>query len=82
MAVTREIKGIKKLKYKGRIWTVAVLLFSGVLFKVHNYVALGYIPITEWILNALFIYPAYWFGLQYDKATIEICLPIEHSLEL
>jgi PAS domain S-box-containing protein len=56
------------VKYTGRLSLVAIVAFSGVLFKINAYLTLGYIPLMEWILNAIFIYPAWWCGLQYDKA--------------
>ncbi|EWG12309.1 PAS domain-containing sensor histidine kinase [Cytobacillus firmus] len=56
------------MKYTGRIWALGILLFSGAIFKIFTYLSLGYIPLTEWILNAIFIYPVWWSGLQFDKA--------------
>lgn len=56
------------MKYTGRICLTAIVLLSGAIFKINAYVSLGYIPLTEWILNACFIYPAWWCGLQFDKA--------------
>lgn len=56
------------MKYTGRLCLTAIVVLSGALFKINAYVSLGYIPLTEWILNACFIYPAWWCGLQFDKA--------------
>lgn len=56
------------MKCTGRIWLIGLVLFSGAIFKINAYLTLGYIPLMEWIINAVFIYPAWWCGLQYDKA--------------
>ncbi|MGM0875672.1 MAG: PAS domain-containing sensor histidine kinase [Bacillota bacterium] len=56
------------MKYTGRIWCLGILLFSGAIFKINAYLTLGYIPLSEWLINAIFILPVWWTGLQIDKA--------------
>ncbi|MEH7225689.1 PAS domain S-box protein [Bacillus sp. JJ1566] len=56
------------MKYTGRLWLIGLVLFSGAIFKINAYLTLGHIPLTEWVINAVFIFPAWWCGLQYDKA--------------
>jgi len=56
------------VKYTGRLWLAGLVLLSGAIFKINAYLTLGHVPLTEWIINAIFIYPAWWCGWQYDKA--------------
>lgn len=56
------------VKYTGRLWSAGLIIISGIFFKIHTFVTLGYIPMMEWILNALFLLPGWWCGLQYDKS--------------
>ncbi|WP_251553946.1 PAS domain-containing sensor histidine kinase [Neobacillus muris] len=56
------------MKYTGRLWLAGLVLLSGAIFKINAYLTLGHVPLTEWIINAIFIYPAWWCGWQYDKA--------------
>jgi PAS domain S-box-containing protein len=56
------------MKFAGRILLVLAVVISGAFFKINDYLSLGYVPLNEWILNAIFIFPAWWIGLQMDKA--------------
>lgn len=56
------------MKYTGRLWLTGAVIITGALFKINAFVSLGYIPLSEWILNAIFMFPAWWCGLQYDKS--------------
>ena len=56
------------MKYKWRMLAVFGVIISGACFKINDYLTLGYIPLIEWVLNAFFILPAWWTGLQIDKA--------------
>jgi PAS domain S-box-containing protein len=56
------------MRFRGRLVAVGVVVISGVVFKINAYLTLGYVPLMEWILNAVFIFPAWWCGLQFDKA--------------
>ncbi len=37
-------------------------------FKTFDYVELGYVPVFEYIISAIMVYPVWLTGLQYDKA--------------
>jgi PAS domain S-box-containing protein len=56
------------VKYTGRLWAIGIVLFSGALFKINAFLTLGHIPLIEWILNVIFIFPSWWCGLQWDKS--------------
>jgi PAS domain S-box-containing protein len=56
------------MKYTWRIISISILVFSGALFKINDYVTLGYIPVMEWVISIIFIFPVWWIGLQIDKA--------------
>ncbi len=56
------------MKYTGRLWAIGIVLVSGALFKIYAFLTLGHIPLIEWILNVIFIFPSWWCGLQWDKS--------------
>ncbi|WP_338786040.1 PAS domain S-box protein [Metabacillus sp. FJAT-53654] len=56
------------MKYSGRIWSLSILFISGMVFKIISYVKFGFIPLSEWLINAIFIVPVWWVGLQVDKS--------------
>lgn len=56
------------MKYTGRLGALGIVLFSGALFKINAFLTLGHVPLIEWILNAIFILPSWWCGLQFDKS--------------
>ncbi|MBO1515265.1 PAS domain S-box protein [Metabacillus bambusae] len=56
------------MKYSGRIWSLSILVISGMVFKIISYLKFGYIPLSEWLINAIFIVPVWWVGLQVDKS--------------
>ena len=56
------------MKYTVRIVAVLFVIISGACFKINDYLTMGYIPLIEWVLNAIFIIPAWWIGLQIDKS--------------
>lgn len=56
------------MKYSGRIWSLSILVISGMVFKIISYLKFGFIPLSEWLINAIFMVPVWWVGLQVDKS--------------
>jgi two-component system sporulation sensor kinase A len=56
------------VKYSGRIWSLSILVISGMVYKISSYLKFGFIPLSEWLINAIFIVPVWWVGLQVDKS--------------
>ncbi|WP_187370774.1 PAS domain-containing sensor histidine kinase [Bacillus timonensis] len=51
-------------------------------FKTFDYVELGYVPIFEYIISAIMVYPVWWTGLQYDKAKYYAQVAQKKDMEL
>lgn len=56
------------MKYTGRIVMMLIYVIVTAAFKTFDYMELGYVPIFEYIISAIMVYPVWWTGLQYDKA--------------
>ncbi|WP_102348866.1 PAS domain-containing sensor histidine kinase [Bacillus sp. Marseille-P3661] len=56
------------MKYTGRIICLSLYIIFSAIFKVNVYLTLGYLPLMEWILSAIFAFPIWWIGLYIDKA--------------
>jgi len=56
------------MKYTGRIIMMLIYVIVTAAFKTFDYIELGYVPIFEYIISAIMVYPVWWAGLQYDKA--------------
>ncbi|WP_158582983.1 PAS domain-containing sensor histidine kinase [Lysinibacillus yapensis] len=56
------------MKYTGRIIMMLIYIVVTAAFKTFDYIELGYVPIFEYIISAIMVYPVWWTGLQYDKA--------------
>ncbi|WP_189655266.1 PAS domain-containing sensor histidine kinase [Bacillus sp. HNG] len=56
------------MKYTGRIVVMLIYIIVTAAFKAFDYIELGYVPIFEYIISAIMVYPVWWTGLQYDKA--------------
>lgn len=55
------------MKYTGRISIMVIYVVVSASFKVSDYLELGNIPIYEFILSAIWTYPAWLCGLYVDK---------------
>lgn len=56
------------MKYTWRIVTLSIWFTSSIFFKINVFLTMGYIPLYEWVLSFVFVYPVWWVGLQIDKA--------------
>ncbi len=56
------------MKYTGRIFMMLIYIVVTAAFKTFDYVELGYVPVFEYIISAIMVYPVWLTGLQYDKA--------------
>ncbi|WP_099364708.1 PAS domain-containing sensor histidine kinase [Fredinandcohnia onubensis] len=56
------------MKYTGRIIMMLIYVVVTAAFKTFDYVELGYVPVFEYIISAIMVYPVWLTGLQYDKA--------------
>ncbi|MFS0821823.1 PAS domain S-box protein [Bacillus sp. 1P02SD] len=56
------------MKYTGRIIMMLIYVVVTAAFKTFDYIELGYVPIFEYIISAIMVYPVWLTGLQYDKA--------------
>jgi PAS domain S-box-containing protein len=56
------------MKYTGRIIMMLIYIVVTAAFKTFDYVELGYVPVFEYIISAIMVYPVWLTGLQYDKA--------------
>ncbi|RFB14767.1 PAS domain S-box protein [Bacillus sp. HNG] len=61
-------RGRLMMKYTGRIVVMLIYIIVTAAFKAFDYIELGYVPIFEYIISAIMVYPVWWTGLQYDKA--------------
>lgn len=55
------------MKYTGRTAALSIFIISSTIFKINTFLHQGDIPWTEWVISAIFIYPIWWWGFQYDK---------------
>jgi len=56
------------VRYTGRIVCMSLFLTSTTIFKVNDYLTLGYIPVYEYIYSLIFVFPIWWAGKKYDES--------------